>query len=410
VAARLDIGVTPRARLRRLSVVFAVELRLKIVAELYRREMSPPQFFEEFGGGSISRVNQNFERLVETGWLRYVRSEGPGGKRHGAVEHFYRSTEPAFFDAQTWALVPYSMRVASSLNLFNQIALRLRQVLEASNVDGGRKRDLSYTAVLLDQVGWERVIEAVNAQFLRIFEEQEASRTRVTDSGEELIQADVLMIGFESPMQGSRNEPGLVESDQDLMIHFPARLAPFLGDDLCSEILSELSRREMSATQFHREHGGDSLSAVHRRFKRLKTAGWLKGVNAKTGGQRRGATEQFYRATRPAINSDVWTNPPDTLRGTRSWKTFERFSKKVQEAMSAGTFDARTDRYVALSFLSLDQRGWTNVVAGIEELSAILMEEQVRAKVRIAKSGEKPIRMTVALGAFESPGDSSKAH
>ena len=78
--------------------------------------------------------------------------------------------------------------------------------------------------------------------------------------------------------------------------------------------------------------------------------------------------------------------------------------------MGAGTFDARTDRYVALSFLSLDQQGWANVVAGLEALSVFLMEEQVRAKERNIKSGEKPIRMTVALGAFESPGDSSKAH
>jgi hypothetical protein len=57
VAARIWIGIKSRAaHLRRLSVVFAVEIRLKIVTELYMREMSATQFFEEFGGGSPSLI------------------------------------------------------------------------------------------------------------------------------------------------------------------------------------------------------------------------------------------------------------------------------------------------------------------------------------------------------------------
>jgi hypothetical protein len=406
VAAKLAIGIKSRAHLRRLSVVFAVELRLKVVAELYMREMSPKQFFEEFGGGSISRVTQNFERLAETGWLRYVRREGPGGKRRGGVEHFYRSTELAFFDAQTWALVPYSMRVASSWSLFNQIALRMRQTLEASSLDTRRKRDLSHTRLSVDQVGWERVIEAFDAQFLSIFEEQKDARLRVLGSGEKLIRADVLLIAFESPMQRRQIGPCLVESEKEPLIPFPERLAPVLADDVCLQIVSELNRREMSVTQFHREFGG-VIGGIRRRFKKLETSGWLKKVNEETGGRRRGATEYFYRATRPAIiDGNAWADLPDALRETRGWKTFECFSERVKEAMRAGTFDARVDRYVTLSFLSFDQQGWTNVIAGIEALSAFLLEEQELAKDRLANSGEQPVLMTVAMGAFEAPKDS----
>jgi hypothetical protein len=410
VAAKLAIGINSRAHLRRLSVVFAVELRLNIVTELYKREMSPKQFFEEFGGGSISRVTQNFERLVETGWLRYIRSEGPGGKRRGGVEHFYRSTELAFFDAQTWALVPYSVRVTSSWSLFNQIAPRLRQTLESSSLAGSQRRDLSCTRFLLDQVGWERAIEAVDAQFLSLFEEQKDARLRVPSSGEELIRANVLLMAFESPMRGGQVGPSLVECEKEPLIPFPERLSPILADDVCIQIVSELNRREMSVTQFHREFGGATLGGIRRRFKRLETSAWLKKVREETGGQRRGATEHFYRATKPAIvDSNAWAEPPDVLRGTRSWKTFESFSEKVKAAMRAGTFDARVDRYVTLSFLSLDRQGWANVVAGIETLSAFISAEQERAKVRLKKSGEKPIAMTVGLGAFEASEETVKA-
>lgn len=411
MAARLAIGIKSREHLRRLSIVFAVELRLKIVGELYIREMSPKQFFEEFGGGSISRVTQNFERLAEAGWLRYIRSEGPGGKRRGGVEHFYRSTEPAFFDAQTWALVPYSMRVASSWSLFNQIALRLRQALEASSLEASRKRDLSCTRVLLDQVGWERVIEAIDAHFVSLFEEQKDACLRVPGSGEELIRADVLLIAFESPMRGRQIGPCLVEGGKEPLIPFPERLAPVLADDVCMQIVSELNRREMSVTQFHREFGGATTGGIRSRFKRLETSGWLKKVNEETGGRRRGATEHFYRATRPTIrDSGAWTEPSDALRRTRSWRTFKQFAEKVKEAMQAGTFDARVDRYVTLSFLSLDQQGWANVVAGIEALSALIFEEQGRAKARMKRSDEELVAMTVGLGAFEASKDVAKAH
>jgi DNA-binding HxlR family transcriptional regulator len=410
LAAQLAIGIKSRAHLRRLSVVFAKELRLKIVGELYTREMSPKQFFEEFGGGSLSRVTQNFERLAEEGWLRYIRSEGPGGKRRGAVEHFYRATELAFFDTQTWALVPYSMRVACSWSLFNQIALRLRQALEGSSLEARPKRDLSCTQLLLDQVGWERVIEALDAQFLCIFEEQKDARLRRLGSEEELIRADVLLIAFESPIRGEHVGTCLVESDKEPLMPLLERVAPVLADDVCMQIVSELNRREMSVAQFHREIGGAAIGGIRRRFKKLEDSGWLKKVDAKTGGRRRGATEYFYRATRPAItDGDAWANPPDALRKTQGWKTFERFSGKVKEAMRAGTFDARMDRYVTLSFLSLDKQGWVNVVAGIEALAVCILEEQERAKVRMKKSGEKPVAMTVGLGAFETPKDTIKA-
>jgi hypothetical protein len=412
LAAKIATGIGSRAtHLRRLSVVFAIEIRLKIVTELYMREMSPKQFYEEFGGGSISRVMRNFEKLEEYGWLRYVRSEGPGGKRRGGIEHFYRATELAFFDAATWALVPYSIRVASSWAIFQQIGPRLRGAVEASSLEEHPKRELSCTELVLDQAGWERVIEAMDTQFVCLFEEQADARVRVGHSGEDLIRADVFLIAFESPIDGrERTGPSLVESRTEPLIPFPERLSPVLADDVSRQIVAELNRREMSVTQFHRELGGTTIGGVRRRFRKLETSGWLTKVKEETGGRRRGATEHFYRATGPAIGDGnrLDADPPDSLRKTRSWRAFERFCKRIEEAMRAGTFDARVDRYVTWSLVSLDRQGWESSIAGIEALSAFILEEQDRAGRRMARSGEEPIAMTVGLAAFEAQ-DSVKA-
>lgn len=88
---------------------------------------------------------------------------------------------------------------------------------------------------------------------------------------------------------------------------------------------------------------------------------------------------------------------------------FERLSAAIREAMIAGTFDARADRYLAWLLVSFDRQGWESVIAGIESLAEFIVEEQKRAMLRIAKSGEKPITMTVGLGAYEALKESIKA-
>lgn len=76
--------------------------------------------------------------------------------------------------------------------------------------------------------------------------------------------------------------------------------------------------------------------------------------------------------------------------------------------MKAGTFDARKDGCLAWSLLQLDQRGWDKVAVELGALLALILEEQECAIVRMEKSDEKPIAMTVGLGAFESPKESER--
>jgi hypothetical protein len=412
MAARLAIGTSARERLRRLAAVFAVELRGKIVVELYMREMSAPQFYREFGGGSPTRISQNFSTLAKQSWLRLVHRKGPGGHRRGGIELFYRATELPFIDAESWALLPYSVRVNSSWSMFRQIAPRLRGDLEVPRKEARYRRDLSCEAFLLDEEGWKRTIAALDAQFVSLYEEQEDARRRSHLSGEELIRADVFLTAFQSPDNWLLPTAGdlLLEHPREPLIGFQARLAPILEDDVRLEIVSELNEREISVTQFHREFGGASKPGITRRFKGLEGSGWVGKGEIKTGGTRRGAREQFYRATKPAVHLyDPCAGAPSVLRGTESWNAFERLCASIKEAMMSATFDAREDRYFTWSLISLDRQGWESVIAGIESLTEFISQEQEQAKIRMAKSGEKPIRMTVGLGAMEAMKESIKA-
>lgn len=66
--------------LERLGVLYLDEIRLTIVMELYMREMGVVQFYETFGGSSKDSIRRHFKKLVEYGWLRWVRDAPTGQK------------------------------------------------------------------------------------------------------------------------------------------------------------------------------------------------------------------------------------------------------------------------------------------------------------------------------------------
>ncbi len=412
--AKVRIGFESRAPfLQRLAVVLADPLRLKIVTELYLREMSPTLFFEEFGGGSVARVARHFEVLAKHCWLRFIRSE-TGGKRFGGVESFYRAPELVIFDNETWAELPYSIRAAFSATTFNQFAERVSEAMQAGTFDARPDRHFTWTPILLDQIGWERILEALNALFESLFEEQEDAKLRIYNSGEDPIRTAVALGGFESPgadlnRDSERVELGLAESARGLP-PFTWCVSKVFADPLCLKIVAELSLRAMSATEFHRTFGGASRAGIYRRFKMLTELGWLRKVGEETGGKRRGATERFFRATGPAVfDNDSWCEVPNLIRTTNSWTIFEQLSEQFKEAIEAGTVDARPDRHLSWSLLLLDRLGWQHVMKALDALFAFIFEEKAAAEGRAADCGEERIRMTVALAGFESPKDLTKA-
>jgi DNA-binding transcriptional ArsR family regulator len=408
---RVWIGIGSRVEyLRRLAVVFAVPIRLKIVTELYQREMSPKQFFEEFGGGSVSRVAQHFKKLRDNGWLRHIRSEGPGGARRGATETIYRATDLPFCDRETWVVLPYSIRIAVGWNGFKEIAKRLREAMEALTFQARPDSRLTGTRLLLDRAGCGRVAEAVTQEFAAQFEEQEDARRRASHAGEELFRVGSLLTAFELP---SRNDPRrrlfLIE-DRPPLIPFPVRVSKVFRDEVCLQIVDDANRGEISIPMFYAKYGDRfdlDEGAIRRRFKILVEVGWLKVVGQKSGGRRRGGVEKFYSATGPAFYDEAenspWASVPDSLRKTDDWKTFAQLSEWAKRAMAAGTFHSRDDTCLAWSILSLDQQGWDNVIASLEKLLAFIVKEQELAQVRMKRSGEEATALVVALGAFETP-------
>jgi DNA-binding transcriptional ArsR family regulator len=406
---------TRHAYLRRLAIVYADDLRMKIVSELFQREMSPKQFFEEFGGGSLSRVDQHFKRLEEHGWLRYVRKEGPGEHRRGAVEHFYRAPELAIIDDETYAIIPHSARLMMDWRIFRTLAERVREALDAGTLDARPESRLDCTTTDLDQLGWAQIVAAVDALFGSIFEEQADARLRIWHTGEKPMVVTVGLAVFESPgplplAAFSRTTPELIKLDREPGVPFPYRISKVFADRLARKILAEANLREISAPLFHAEIGNGSIAATRRCFKALEQRAWLQKVGEKTGGRRRAGRELFYRATGPPTSAtEAWALLPPSLEPTPSWGRFGRLADLVKQAVDAGTLEARPDMHISWSVLRLDQEGWERVARAAEALQTFVREEKTRAEDRLAKRGEGPTPATIGIAAFESPKSAVKA-
>lgn len=182
----------------RLSKVFADPLCLKIVAEANLREMSAAQFHKQFGEANIGGIRRRFKTLAEIGWLQKV-GQKTGGRRRGATEYFYRATGPAIFDSKTWVDVPDSVKTTYSWRTFDQLSEQVKEAIGAGTFDARPDSHLSWWPLRLDQLGWEKVVAAVDAMFAFAFEAQGDAKLRLSSSGEEPITATLALAAFESP-------------------------------------------------------------------------------------------------------------------------------------------------------------------------------------------------------------------
>ncbi len=400
-----------------MARVLSAPLRTKIMIAASARPMSSTMFQDEHGGGSISRINDNFKELARYSWLVPVETR-TGGRRRGGVEHLYRAVQVPMFDSNTWPVLPKAMRELYSWGAYNTLVEEAEGALTAGTMDARADRHLTCLSCLADRIAWDRILKRADGLFGFMLGEMERADSHLAISAEQPIPVTAALTVFESPPDRCTPDLSLERSvmtggSRVSMYPYLIRMAKAMIDPLRILILAELSIRPMSAKQFYEELGGGDITKakVYRAFRALREFDWLVAVDTKVGGERRGGKERFYRAARPVILDGVtWPALPPSLKDTDSGALIESLTARVREAIEAGTMDARTDRHLTWTPLVLDQLGWDRIVERLGALLEFVHEELKRAEARLAKSGEEPTPMTIALAAFESPPASGRLH
>jgi DNA-binding transcriptional ArsR family regulator len=179
-----------------------------------------------------------------------------------------------------------------------------------------------------------------------------------------------------------------------------ARVAKAISHPLRVRIMVELDRGPMSPAEYVAQFGGN-IENVAYHFRILIKCDCIRICGERP---RRGAVEHFYEHTRHALFSEEeFSRLPTSIKSGFSASILSTFMDQAAEALLTDTLDSHDTRHLTWQRLKLDEEGFANVMARMEEMFRWLPIEQMAAKERMKMSGETPLNTTVALFGFECP-------
>jgi len=180
------------------------------------------------------------------------------------------------------------------------------------------------------------------------------------------------------------------------------RLVRSVSHPLRIKILEALSDHIASPNSLAEKFETD-LSGVAYHTRELDRLGALELVDT---GRVRGAIEHFYKATPNAFVGDPgWRKVPPSLLSGVSAATLQTFLDKAIAALEAGTLDGRDDTVFRWMPLCLDEEGWQEVVAIMEEATKLMLAAHLRSQDRLSESPNATgVSAVVGQAAFETAG------
>lgn len=184
---------SPEGITQQLAKALAHPLRVSILTSLQRGISSPNQLAQELGE-PLGNVSYHVKTLLEYDCVELVKTE----PRRGAVEHFYRATERAFFNDSDWAKIPASARKGISGVVLESIGQDATRAMIAGTIDARTDSHVSQTSLLLDEQGWTELNKVLSSALNRAIEIQEEAATRLADENADPISTRLAILHFEA--------------------------------------------------------------------------------------------------------------------------------------------------------------------------------------------------------------------
>jgi DNA-binding transcriptional ArsR family regulator len=188
---------SPEGITQQLAKALAHPLRVRILTSLQKGISSPNQLSQELDE-PLGNVSYHVKTLLEYDCVELVKTE----PRRGAVEHFYRATERAFFSDDDWAKMPASARKGISGVILQAIGQDATEALVAGTINARTDSHLTQTPLLIDQKGWDEITALLAETQARAVEIQQESADRLAEAKTEPISTKLAILHFESPQKG----------------------------------------------------------------------------------------------------------------------------------------------------------------------------------------------------------------
>jgi DNA-binding transcriptional ArsR family regulator len=379
--------------------------RIRILAELSVRQLSPSQFVDGVGG-DLSEIARDFRQLADWGYIELV-EERPGRRHGAAIEHVYKGVQRAHFDTATWEGVPRSDRDAVSRSILSAYFARICEAIEANTFDQEIDRHLSWDGVALDKIAWEQLGERLDQLLARLPDLEIEANDRISDPP---IPATVGLTAFRSPQPPTvmlqapqRREAIQTSKNPSSYLAIPPHMAKALSNKWRCRILMELTARPLSPSEFVDQIGG-TLSNIARYFRELASWGYVEVIEERKGGRHGGGIERIYRNTKRAyFDTPTWAALPRLIRNEVSWAFLNSYLDRINEAIEADTFDAETDRHLSWTPVLLSRTDWNEIGEELDEILACLPQMEAESVERVSENLNDLIPVIVGLALFRSP-------
>lgn len=178
--------------------------RVRAYAILAERMASPSEISAETGE-DIATVSYHVKVLCDHGLVVLDHTE----PRRGAVEHFYRAVSRTIFPAAAWDNLPPSLKKEVSVCILREFFDDASNAMEAGIFDDPASK-LSWTPLILDELGLEEVGQLAGDFLTAVFEVQTKANERLAATGRSTpkrISATVFLANFlsaRSPKDGKK--------------------------------------------------------------------------------------------------------------------------------------------------------------------------------------------------------------
>ncbi len=174
-------------------------LRVRMLTLLNQKVSSPSELAEELDE-PLGNVSYHVKTLLEYECVELVKTE----PRRGAVEHFYRATERAFFSDADWAKIPASARKGIDGVVLEAIGQDATAALTEGTIDSRTDTHISRTPLILDEAGWtelSKLLAETLEQAMRIGEE---AANRLATEKADGIPTSLSLLHFEVPAKAAK--------------------------------------------------------------------------------------------------------------------------------------------------------------------------------------------------------------
>lgn len=391
----------------RMARALADNVRVRILAELSVRPLSPSRFVEEVGG-ELTQVARYFRQLETWGYIE-VLEERPGRHHAAAIEHIYCGVRRAHFDTSTWESVARPDRDEVSQATVASFFARVSEAVEARTFDEEGDRHFSWANATLDRTAWCCLGKRLD-QILAWLPELAVESSQRLEAGEDFIPTIVGLAAFRSPqsaqtmLQVSGHYQGPVELMEGSAPGIDPKMAKALSNGWRCRILTELAARPLSPSMFVEDIGG-SIGHISRCFRELAQWGFAEVFEEKRGGRHGGGIERIYRGVRkPYFDTPAWLALPRLVREEMSQSFLGSYFERVTEAIDAGTFDADVDRHFSWKPVNLDRTAWGELGDSLNETLDWLPVIESESIERVNGDVELLIPTIIGLSSFRYPG------